>query len=120
MALARDTVSRNVTLWAGRRGEGGRMIRSAIIAVLVGSLMGVAAYATIVPYDFTGHWTGTAHRPDKPDVAMLAADLTTTTPPAFTGTMTVVLTDNLETFHCAMDVVQRRRVVMTGPCENMA
>jgi len=57
--------------------------------------MGVAAYATIVPYDFTGHWTGTAHRPDKPDVAMLAADLTTTTPPAFTGTMTVVLTDNL-------------------------
>jgi len=34
--------------------------------------------------------------------------------------MTVVLTDNLETFHCAMDGVQRRRVVMTGPCDNTA
>ena len=96
------------------------MVRRAVIAVLAGSFVAVTAYAIIVPYDFTGHWTGTAHRPEKPDVAMLAADLTTTTPPMFTGTVTVVLTDNLETFHCAMDGVQRRRVVMTGPCDNTA
>src|SRR5438132_818641 len=92
------------------------MVRRAVIAVLAGSLVAVVAYAIIVPYDFTGHWTGTAHRPEKPDVAMLAADLTTTTPPMFTGAVTVLLTDNLETFHCAMDGVQRRRVVMSGPC----
>src|SRR5438477_322785 len=55
------------------------MVRRAVITVLAGSLVAVAAYAIIVPYDFTGHWTGTAHRPEKPDVAMLAADLTTTT-----------------------------------------
>src|SRR5439155_368987 len=52
-----------------------KMIRRAVIAVLAGSLVGVGAYATIVPYDFTGHWTGTAHRPEKPDLAMLATDL---------------------------------------------
>src|SRR5947208_9871630 len=92
------------------------MVRRAVIAVLAGSFVAVTAYAIIVPYDFTGHWTGTAHRPEKPDVAMLAADLTTTTPPMFAGTVTVVLTE--ETFHCTMNGVQRRRVVMTGPCDN--
>src|SRR5437867_11630535 len=86
MALARDTVSRNVTLWAGRRGEGGRMIRSAIIAVLVGSLVGVAAYATIVPFDFTGHWTGTAQQEGQP-ANPLMADFTSTGPKTFTGTV---------------------------------
>jgi hypothetical protein len=98
--------------------EEDKMIRRAVIAVLAGSLVGVGAYATIVPYDFTGHWTGTAHRPEKPDLAMLATDLTMTTPPTFTGAMTVVLTE--ETFHCTMSGVQRRRVVMTGPCDNTA
>ena len=72
------------------------MVRRAVIAVLAGSFVAVAAYAIIVPYDFTGHWTGTAHRPEKPDVAMLAADLTTTTPPMFTGTVTVVLTEETD------------------------
>src|SRR2546427_1820393 len=94
------------------------MVRRAVIAVLAGSFVAVTAYATIVPYDSTVHGTGTAHRPEKPDLAMLATDLTMTTPPTFTGTMTVVLTE--ETFHCTMSGVQRRRAVMTGPCDNTA
>ena len=64
------------------------MIRSAIIAVLVGSLVGVAAYATIVPFDFTGHWTGTAQQEGQP-ANPLMADFTSTGPKTFTGTVTV-------------------------------
>src|SRR5207249_12232988 len=64
------------------------MIRSAIIAVLVGSLVGVAAYASIVPFDFTGHWTGTAQQEGQP-ANPLMADFTSTGPKTFTGTVTV-------------------------------
>ena len=91
------------------------MARRAVIAVLAGSLVGVAAYATIAPYDFTGAWAGTAQTPGKP-VATLSADLTMTPPPAFTGTLTVVTSE--ETFHCTANGHQRRRVVITAPCDN--
>ena len=64
------------------------MTRRAIIAVLVGSLVGVAAYATIVPFDFTGHWTGTAQQEGQP-ANPLMADFTSTGPKTFTGTVTV-------------------------------
>ena len=48
------------------------MTRRAIIAVLVGILVGVAAYATIVPFDFTGHWTGTAQQEGQPATPLMA------------------------------------------------
>ena len=63
------------------------MIRRASIAVLAGSLVGVAAYATIVPFDFTGHWTGTAQQEGQP-ANPLMADFTSTGPKTFTGTVT--------------------------------
>ena len=62
------------------------MIRR-VIAVLVGSLVGVAAYAAIVPFDFTGHWTGTAQQEGQP-ANPLMADFTSTGPKTFTGTVT--------------------------------
>ncbi|TMA43137.1 MAG: hypothetical protein E6J81_16455 [Deltaproteobacteria bacterium] len=64
------------------------MTRRAIIAVLVGILVGVAAYATIVPFDFTGHWTGTAQQEGQP-ANPLMADFTSTGPKTFTGTVMV-------------------------------
>src|SRR5206468_2715959 len=97
------------------RGGGGWMMRASVVAVLAGSLVGVAAQAAVVPYDFTGHWTGTARTPRKP-AAMLSADLTSTTPPELTGTLTVVTTE--ETIHCTVSGRQRRRVVMAAPCDN--
>src|SRR5207249_2498143 len=77
--------------------------------------VGLAAHAAVVPYDFTGHWTGTARTPRKP-AAMLSADLTSTTPPELTGTLTIVTTE--ETIHCTVSGRQRRRVVMAAPCDN--
>src|SRR5438094_10467761 len=47
---------------------------------------------------------------------MLSADLTSTTPPELTGTLTVVTTE--ETIHCTVSGRQRRRVVMAAPCDN--
>src|SRR5437899_8109913 len=64
------------------------MTRRAIIAVLVGILVGVAAYATIVPFDFTGHWTGTAQQEGQ-RANPLMADFTSTGPKTFTGTVMV-------------------------------
>src|SRR2546425_4599871 len=91
------------------------MMRASVVAVLAGSLVGLAAHAAVVPYDFTGHWTGTA-RPRRKPPAMLSADLTPTTPPEFTGTLTIVTTE--ETIHCTVSGRQRRRVVMAAPCDN--
>ncbi len=91
------------------------MMRASVVAVLAGSVVGLAAHAAVVPYDFTGHWTGTARTPRKP-AAMLSADLTSTTPPELTGTLTVVTTE--ETIHCTVSGRQRRRVVMAAPCDN--
>src|SRR2546425_2361763 len=92
------------------------MMRASVVAVLAGSLVGLAAHAAVVPYDFTGPWTGTARTPRKPPV-MLSADLTTTTPPEFAGTLTIVTTE--ETIHCTVSGRQRRRVGMAAPCDNM-
>src|SRR5438128_6224741 len=102
--------------WRARR-EGWRrwMMRASVVAVLAGSVVGLAAHAAVVPYDLTGHWTGTARTPRKP-AAMLSADLTSTTPPELTGTLTVVTTE--ETIHCTVSGRQRRRVVMAAPCDN--
>ena len=86
----------------------------AALAVVVG-ILAVGAQAIIAPYDFTGHWTGMAQTPGKP-VAMLSADLTTMTPPEFTGTLTAVTTE--ETFNCTVNGRQGRRVVMAAPCNN--
>ena len=91
------------------------MMRASVVAVLAGSVVGLAAHAAVVPYDFTGHWTGTARTPRKP-AAMLSADLTSTTPPELTGTLTIVTTE--ETIHCTVSGRQRRRVVMAAPCDN--
>src|SRR5262245_31498280 len=63
------------------------MIRSAVIAVLVGGLVGVDAYAETAPFDFTGHWTGTSQQKGQPANA-LTADFTSTGPKTFTGTVT--------------------------------
>ena len=90
------------------------MICNAAIAVLVGILV-VGAHAIVVPYDFTGHWTGTAQTPGKP-VAMLSADLTIAAPLEFAGTLTAVTTE--ETFNCTVNGRQGRRVVMVAPCDN--
>ena len=62
------------------------MIRRAIIAVLVGRLASVAG-AAVVPFDFTGHWTGTAQQAGQP-ANPLTADFTSTGPKTFTGTVT--------------------------------
>src|SRR2546428_4353105 len=91
------------------------MVRASVIAVLAGSLFGVAAQATVVPYDFTGHWVGSAKTPRK-SPATLSADLTMTAPPEFAGTLTIVTTE--ETIHCSIDGRQRRRVVMAAHCDN--
>jgi hypothetical protein len=91
------------------------MVHASVIAVLAGSLWGLVAQAAVTPYDFTGHWVGTAKTPRKP-LAMIAADLTTGTPPEFTGTLTFVTTE--ETIHCTVSGLQRRRVLMTAPCDN--
>ena len=63
------------------------MLRRAIIAVVVGSLVGVAAYAAIVPFDFTGHWTGSAQQEGQA-ANPLTADFTSTGPKTFAGTVT--------------------------------
>src|SRR2546426_5381179 len=62
------------------------MIRR-VIAVLGGSVVGVAAYAAIVPFDFPGHWTGTAQQEGQP-ANPLMADFTSTGPKTCTGTVT--------------------------------
>jgi len=63
------------------------MLRSAVIAVLVGSLVGVDADATMAPFDFTGHWTGTSQQKGQP-ANDLTADFTSSGPKTFTGTVT--------------------------------
>lgn len=63
------------------------MTRSAIIAVVVGSLVAVDSYATAGSFDFTGHWTGTAQQKGQ-GANPLTADFTSTGPKTFTGTVT--------------------------------
>src|SRR5581483_10029517 len=83
---ARDTVRAMLAcgLQGGREVE---MLRSAVIAVLVGSLVGVDADATMAPFDFTGHWTGTSQQKGQP-ANDLTADFTSSGPKTFTGTVT--------------------------------
>ena len=58
------------------------------IALLAGT---VAALAQITPYDFTGHWTGTATDKNS-NTASLAADFTTgTVAKTFTGTFSAAV-----------------------------
>lgn len=92
------------------------MVRVFLIALLLaGSPTGLTAHAAVTPYDFTGHWVGTAKTPRKP-LATLAADLATSAPLEFTGTLTFVTSE--ETVHCTVSGRQRRRVLVTAPCDN--
>ena len=91
------------------------VVRVTLIAVLAGSLAGLTADAAVTPYDFTGHWVGTAKTRRKP-IAALSADLATSAPLEFTGTLTFVTTE--ETIHCTVSGRQRRRVLATAPCDN--
>jgi len=92
------------------------MVRASVVSVLAGALWSLAAPAAVAPYDFSGHWAGSARTPRKPPVT-ISADLTTTTPPTFTGTLTFVTSE--ETTHCTVNGRQhRRRVVMTATCDN--
>ena len=64
------------------------------IALLAGT---VAALAQTTPYDFTGHWTGSATQTGKSPVT-LAADFTTgTVPKTFTGTLSSTSADGTTT-----------------------
>ena len=91
------------------------MVRASVFTILAGALWHLVAQAAVAPYDFTGHWTGTAQTPRKPPV-MLSANLTTIMPPEFTGTLTIVTAE--ETVQCTVAGRQRRRVVITAPCGN--
>lgn len=92
------------------------MVRGSVFSVLASALWGLAVHAAVAPYDFTGQWAGTAKTPRKPPVAV-SADLTTSTPPAFMGTVTLIAAE--ETTRCVVDGhQQRRRVLMTASCDN--
>ena len=70
-----------------RTSDSGSGMRGAAlgIALLAGT---VAALAQTTPYDFTGHWTGSATQTGQSPTT-LAADFTAgTTPKTFTGTLT--------------------------------
>ncbi len=62
------------------------MILRAVVALLAGSLAGVAADAGTAPFDVTGHWTGTAQQAGQTNP--LTADFTSTGRKTFTGTVT--------------------------------
>jgi len=92
------------------------MVRAALFAIVATAFTSVVAEAAIAPYDFTGHWTGTAKTPRKPPVAM-SGDLTAVMPGAFTGMLTFVAPD--ETTHCTVDGHQHgRRVTIAASCDN--
>jgi len=55
------------------------------IALLVGT---VAALAQTTPYDFTGHWTGSATQTGESPVTLVADFMAGTKPKTFTGTLT--------------------------------
>ncbi len=90
-------------------------MRVSMVVLLAGGLWAPVAHAAVVPYDFTGHWVGSAKAPRKSPAA-LSADLTTSLPQEITGSLTIVTTE--ETIHCTVTGHQGRRVVMTAPCDN--
>ncbi len=90
-------------------------MRVCMVVLLAGGLWAPVAHAAVVPYDFTGHWVGSAKVPRKSPAA-LSADLTTSLPQEITGSLTIVTTE--ETIHCTVTGHQGRRVVMTAPCDN--
>ena len=86
------------------------------IALLAGT---VAALAQTTPYDFTGHWTGSATQTGKSPVT-LAADFTTgTVPKTFTGTLSATSGDGTST--CTAKGRQKRHQkvkILLKPCED--
>src|SRR5438876_2386920 len=73
------------------------------IALLAGT---VAALAQTTPYDFTGHWTGTATDKNS-NTASLAADFTTgTVAKTFTGTFSATV--DTGTISCTAHGRQKR------------
>jgi len=90
------------------------MVRAVLVAIV--ALASVGGEAAVAPYDFTGHWTGTAKTPRKPPVT-ISGDLTAGMPGAFTGVLTLVAPD--ETTHCTVDGRQHgRRVTIAASCDN--
>jgi len=87
-------------------------MRLSMVAGLAGCLWAPAAHAAVMPYDFTGHWVGSAKSPRKAP-ATLSANLTPSMPQEITGTLTIVTTE--ETIHCTVTGHQGRRVVLTAP-----
>src|SRR5207249_10516242 len=69
-------------------GKGRATSRAAMLGVIIG--LGVFAgrgLAGAAPYDFSGHWTGTAQQEGQP-ASTLTADVTSTGPKTFTGSIT--------------------------------
>src|SRR5438034_461162 len=101
----------------GRLDSGSGMRVAALgIALLAGT---VAALAQTTPYDFTGHWTGSATQTGKSPVT-LAADFTTgTVPKTFTGTLSSTSADGTTT--CAAKGRQKRHQkvkILRKPCDD--
>src|SRR5205814_2042800 len=84
----------------------------------VGVLIVAAALPQTTPYDFTGHWTGSATQTGKSPVT-LAADFTTgTVPKTFTGTLTAT-SDMTST--CTAKGRQKRHQkvkIVLNPCDD--
>src|SRR5205809_6407100 len=69
-------------------GKGRVASRAAMLGVIIA--LGVLAgrgLASAAPYDFSGHWTGTAQQEGQPAIT-LTADFTSTGPKTFTGSIT--------------------------------
>ena len=101
----------------GRSDSGSGMRVAALgIALLAGT---VAALAQTTPYDFTGHWTGSATQTGKSPVT-LAADFTTgTVPKTFTGTLSATSADG--TITCTAKGRQKRHQkvkILLRPCDD--
>ena len=101
----------------GRSDSGsGTRVAALGIALLAGT---VAALAQITPYDFTGHWTGSATETGQSPVT-LAADFTTgTVPKTFTGTLSSTSADGTTT--CTAKGRQKRHQkvkILLKPCDD--
>jgi len=82
-----------------------RILAALAVALLAGTLV-ARAQVTITPYDFTGHWTGSATG-GKGQVTPLAADFVAgSLPRTFTGTVT--LTVQGTEVQCALTGKQKR------------
>ena len=69
------------------KGRAARALQAALLGIIGGVALAARGSAATSPFDFTGHWTGTVLQGGQ--TATIEADLTSTGPKTFTGTVVV-------------------------------